>query len=202
MLEDFRYVLLAAALAMLSATPALAQDSGRKLSKNEQELAHMGAEEASIHMHYDGLGDLDPTIWVSSEPFNRTTHGDKFLRAGIRKTDGNVFYQLYMKTSSSRGPARLNRLTYIVNDKLKVATIDRLNTDPDCGRYGCVYLEDAVADIPRADLEELAKPDPSDLEWRMKVFADGGDEETTILRSEIAGFLYAVDRQIARMKGN
>lgn len=190
--------ILAVALASL---PAAAQDQPRKLTKQEREAMALTPADASLRTTVRGTDELDPSVWVSTEPFLKGGAYDKFFRARIDKETGETFYQLYLRSASGRGAVRLSRMTYLVDGKLKIAPIDRIDTDVSCQRYGCTYYEDAVADLPREDLEALASGEgDEDTFWRMRLFGDAvSGVDATLLRNETAGFLIAVDRERERL---
>ncbi|PAL20184.1 hypothetical protein [Sphingopyxis sp. GW247-27LB] len=190
-------ITLAAALAM----PTMAQDAPAKLSKPEREAMALTAEEASLRTLVRGTDALDPGVWVSTEPFLKGNADDKFFRALIDKETGKTTYQLYLRSTSSRGPLRLSRMTYLIDGKLKTVPIERLDTDVSCRGYGCTYFEDAIAELPREDLEALsASSGDSDYSWRMRLFGEAVTGiDTASLHNETAGFLIAVDRERKRL---
>lgn len=165
------------------------------LSKQEQKAMQFTPEQVSQMVEVRGDRDqLEPTIWVSTQPFlKRNVGDDKFLRANIDKTTGQVFYQLYLSGSAPQS-LRLNRMTYLVDGKLQSAKVDRIYFDVSCQRYGCTYFEDHVVTIPRDHLEALAKAD-GDLFWRARLFGQTVQGiDIMFLRNETAGLLLAVDR--------
>jgi hypothetical protein len=191
--------LILPALLIASTMPALAQEA--KLSKQERTAMAMTAEEASLRTSIRGTDALDPGVWVSTEPFLKAGADDKFFRALIDKETGKTVYQLYLKSTSSRGPLRLSKMTYLIDGKLKSATIDRIGTDVSCRERGCIYFEDAIAELPRDDLEALAKSGgQADYFWPMRLFGEAvAGIDTALLRNETAGFLIAVDRERQRL---
>lgn len=184
-------VCLAASLLSASA-PAVAQ---MLISPEERARAALGPETVAALSEVKGSNDpLEPSIWISTRPFASKKYADdKFFRANIDKTTGNVFYQVYIQISSRNGN-RFDRMTYLVGGKLRTAKVERVSFDVDCQRYGCTHYEDFVAEIPREDLDALAA-DASQTFWKGRLFGpsiQGVDLE--ILRNETAGFLEAVDR--------
>lgn len=175
--------------------------SAPKLSKAEAAVAALTPEQVSDRVKVTGTDQLDPTLWVSTKPLLDHPGADKFLRAAIDKTSGKVSYQIYFQSASSRGPLRLSKLTYLIDGQLKASAITVIGTDVSCQRWGCIHYEDAIADLPRQDLEALSRGStPEDDSWRMRLFGnavEGGD--TQMFRNEIAGFLIAVDRQLATL---
>lgn len=193
---------LAIATALIVA-PVGAAEPAMKLSKAEQVALAMPAAEAALRVKVTGLDELDPNVWVSTEPFLKGPVDDKFFRAMINKSTGEVVYQIYLRSTSSRGPLRLSKMTYLVDGALKSASIEHASTDVSCGqaRYGCTHFEDSIADIPREDLEFLMKSNAAtDNFWRMRLFGPAvTGVDTLFLRNETAGFLIAVDRERKRL---
>lgn len=179
-------------LTLLFHGPALAQQP----TKAERDAMALSGEQASHRMSLRGVLDLDPALWVSSEPFLKGNADDKFFRARIDKETGQVTYQVYLR-STSRRPPRLSKMTYLIDGKLKSADIDIVGSDVSCHRYGCTHFEDGVAEIPRADLDALAAGEGPT--WQTKLFGKSIEGITTqFLRNETAGFLMSVDRALAR----
>lgn len=192
-----RLFILAVALVSL---PAAAKDQPRKLTKQEREAMALTPADASLATTVRGMDELDPSVWVSTEPFLKGGAFDRFFRAIIDKETGSTIYQLYFRSASSRGPIRLSKMTYLVHGRLKSASIERIDVDVSC-RNGCMYFEDAVASLPRDDLEALAldRGDGNPF-WRMRLFNDAVDgADAQLLRNETAGFLIAVDRERERL---
>ena len=189
---------LAVALVSL---PVAAQEQPRKPTKQEREAMALTPADASLRTTVRGTDELDPSVWVSTEPFLKGGAYDKFFRARIDKENGETFYQLYLRSASNRDALRLSRMTYLIGGKLKTAAIDRIDTDVSCQRYGCTYYEDAVANLPREDLEALASGEGDEQPfWRMRLFGDTvSGTDAVILRNETAGFLMAVDRERERL---
>ncbi|MGR4892239.1 hypothetical protein ACIPPQ_14520 [Sphingopyxis sp. LARHCG72] len=193
-----RSVVIATAL---FAAPASAAEPVMKLSKAEQAALAMPAADAALRVKVTGLDELDPNVWVSTEPFLKGSVDDKFFRAMIDKSTGEVVYQIYLRSTSSRGPLRLSKMTYLVDGTLRSASIERIGTDVSCQRHGCTHFEDAIASVPREDLEALAKgSDEADTFWKMRLFGDAvSGIDSASLRNETAGFLIAVDRERKRL---
>jgi hypothetical protein len=144
-----------------------------------------------------GTAPLDPAIWISSEPFDKTRGIDSFLRAHIDKADGKVTYQIYIVTRTTRDAFRPRSITIMGANGIEQFPLDRVNFDVSCQRWGCVYMEDAIAELPRALLERISSDDFSRT-LTFKAFGDatnGRDGE--IMSAEIAEFLIAVDHELA-----
>lgn len=143
---------------------------------------------------------LEPSIWISTQPFLKARFGgDRFLRANIDKVSGKVFYQLYVSAAFSQS-MRFNRMTYLVDGKLKSATADRIYYDVSCQRYGCSHYEHYVVELPRSDLEALAG-EASDPSWQARFFGQAVDGvDLLVLDNETAGFLLAVDQVLTRVQ--
>lgn len=176
----------------LHAAPSLAQE---KVSK--QELVAMRSTPEQVAQMVEVRGDrdqLEPTVWVSTQPFLKRKIGDdKFLRANIDKLTGDVFYQLYLSGSAPQS-LRLDRMTYLVDGELQSAKVDRIYFDVSCQRYGCTHFEDYVVTIPRDHMEALSKGE-GDLSWRARLFGQTTEGiDIMFLRNETAGLLLAVDR--------
>ena len=132
------------------------------------------------------------------------TNGDKFMRAFIDKNTREVRYQLYLWTSyQAQQAARMNRLNYESQDGPGQAELHLIDTQViGCGRYGCTYQEHIAADIPVETLRWVAsQAQPGvDQSWQVRVFAQSGEAiNTGILRTEVAGILLAVERQLASL---
>lgn len=193
-----RLLIFAWGLASANA-PALAEAPTQKLSKPEREAMALTDEQASFRTSVKGTDALDPTLWVTTEPFLTGRAADKFFRALINKETGETTYQLYFRSASGRGALRLSKMTYLIDGTLRSVPIERINVDVSCRQRSCTYFEDAIAELPRADIEALANP-AADEFWRMRLFGDTTTgEDTTFLRNETAGFLIAVDRERKRL---
>lgn len=191
-----------AACSMLSFAGLAHADAGdRKLSKEERRAMALTPEQAATKIEITGTGDLDPLAWVSTKPFLES-EDDKFLRAVIDKESGQVVYQLYL-LSSTRAPLRIRKMTYAIDGELRSVPVERIFFDVSCQRYGCTYYEEAIAVLPRNDLEALAEglgaPGAGGASWRMRLFGDLAEGiDTQLLRNETRGFLIAVDREAQR----
>lgn len=188
------------AASMLLASPALAQELPKGMSKQEREAMALTSEQASGKTMVRGGDDLDPSLWITTEPFLSGGADDKFLRAMVDKATGRTIYQLYLKSTSRRGALRLSRMTYLVDGALRTATVERIGTDVSC-RNGCAYFEDFIVELTRADIEALAKSNGTgDFYWRMRFFGDAvSGLDSMMMKNETAGFLIAVDRERSRL---
>ena len=176
---------------LLCSSTAIAEP---RLTKEERRAMELSSAQVASLVEVKGLSDpLEPGVWVSSQPvLSRKRGGDKFFRAYFDKTDGTGFYQVYMQSVSSESLG-LKRMTYLVDGKLQSASIDRVNFDVDCSRYGCSYYEDYVAEIPQEHLKVLAQA--SATSWTARLFGTSTTgSDTQFLTNETAGFLLAVDR--------
>lgn len=183
----------------LAGAPVLAQVPAQKLSKPEREAMALTAEQASFRTSVSGADALGPGVWVSTEPFLSGRADDKFLRALIDKETGDTTYQLYLRSSSGRGAFRPSKLTYLINGAPRSAPVERIDVDVSCRHRNCTYFEDAIADLPRADLEALANNGANDF-WQMRLFGETvTGVDTAMLRNETAGLLIAVDRERKRL---
>jgi hypothetical protein len=194
MIRSFQYVV---ALALLS-SPSIAA----KPTKAEQRALATSIENISFSVEITGTGPLDPDMWVSTQPFFKTLGGDIFARAVINKKTREVTYQLYLVTASRGNALRPTRLTFEMPDGLAETTLNRVNFDPNCSRYGCTIYEDSIGTFSRAQFDIVAAlaVDGDPKIWRMKVFGDSAEgQETGILGSEVAGLLIAVDRKLASL---
>lgn len=172
-----RLVYRALLLGSLAASPALAKPGGG--------------------ISVTGTGQLDPAIWVSTQPFARSDNGDQFLRAYIDKATGEASYQLYVVTRTTRDAFRPSSVTVADADGIEQIPLDRVDLDINCHRRGCIYHEDAIAKLPRALLERIIAGDLS-AGLTFKVFGNATEgRESQIHLSEVAEFMAAVDRQLA-----
>ena len=191
----------------IGASPAAAEE---RLSRAEREA--VAATPEQIADRADIQNDpLDTVIRVSTQPVYqqrqgllRVTNGDKFMRAFIDKNTLEVRYQLYLWTSyQAQQAARMNRLNYESQDGPGQAELHLIDTQViGCGRYGCTYQEHIAADIPVETLRWVAsQAQPGvDQSWQVRVFAQSGEAiNTGILRTEVAGILLAVERQLASL---
>lgn len=192
-------LLITAALLASVTAPAFAEPPLPKLSKLERDAMALTDEQASFRTSVKGTDALDPALWVTTEPFLTGRATDKFLRALIDKETGETTYQLYLRSASGQGALRLSKMTYLIDGALRSAPIERIDVDVSCRQRSCTYFEDAIAELPRADLEALANP-AGGVFWRMRLFGDTtAGEDATLLRNETAGFLIAVDRERKRL---
>ena len=178
-------------IVMLAAAPAAADQPTGKMTKEEWAASTMTAEQAAARVKFNGFGDLDPVLWISTEPFlEYRNQGDKFWRAMVDKETGKVTYQVYLK-SRSTNPLRLSKLTYAINGKLRSVPLERISFDVNCHRYGCTHYEDFIGEFPKEDLESLSVgADSNDIAVKMKVFGDTvSGIDTEFFRNEIAGLL-------------
>lgn len=180
------------AVVMAASSPVVAQG---KMSKQERDALLLTAEQVSQVVEVKGSADeLEPSVWVSTEPFLKRKFGDdKFLRANIDKSTGEVFYQLYLKGSFTQSP-RLDRMTYMVGGKLQTAKVERIYFDVSCHRYGCTHFEDYVVLLPREHLDVLATMEGEPF-WRARLFGQTVQGiDIMLFRNETGALLLAVDR--------
>ena len=185
----------------LVSTSAAAFGEEYKPTKKERAAMAMSPEQAATRLKVSGLDALDPTLWVSTQPFlPYQVRSDKFLRAAIDKATGAVTYQLYLSLLGGASMG-LSHITYAVDGKLERADARRINFDVSCHRYGCTHLEEYVVDMDRATLERLAHGASTDgAYWTMRMFFRSVEgENTNLLKNETAALLLAVDRQIAAL---
>ncbi len=195
-----RLLLFITALLLPISAPAFAQ----KPTKQDRKAALLTVEEAESRIEVRGTDPLDPLTIVSSQPFLKYRGADKFLRAMIDKKSGAVVYQLYLFSVTPKDALKPRLLTYLVGDTPEQSEVDRIDFDVKCSRYGCTYYEDSIAEFPREHLDIMAAgavPGINEVA-SMKIFG----QTTTgypmkLLKTEIAGFLNVVDRQLSRMSG-
>ena len=187
-------------LAFSTPSPAFARD---KLDR--QSRAAMGLTPAQIadKAGVTGLGQLDPDIKISTQGFIQSDRGDRWFRAYINKATGKVDLQFFMETVVSGKAYRPHTLTYMGASGLVSAPVIRINTDVTCPSL-CYYTEQTAVDISRADLEFAAQGAQAgqDITWDSKLFGDSRSDEILTFKTEVAGFLIAVDRQLARVKNS
>ncbi len=195
-----RVVMFMLAIVML-ATTAEAQ----KIGKAERAAIDASPEDVARTVKITD-GELDSTIWISTEPFYqykagllKVVNGDKYMRAGIDKFSNKITYQLYFWMNHYNDWLFLKKANYIGPSGLTSRELIRVASDVGgCSAYlGCLKSEHYAMTVPREDLDWLAKDAKAgtDESWKMKVFADsveGG--EMLILKTEVAGFLVAVDK--------
>lgn len=179
--------------------PAAAQ---QKLSRQDRRAMALTVEQVAEAIEVTGAEDpLDPITWLSTQPFLEKRDGDKFLRAGIEKATGEVFYQLYL-IAQSRAALRPSRATYLLNGEVQEARADRIDFDVNCYRGGCTYYEHALVTLPREAVEEFAScaAPGQDASFRLRIFGDAVEGvDVEMFCTEAAGFLLATDRVLARM---
>jgi len=179
------------------------------------------AEQAAVNATPEQIADratvrndpLDTVISISTEPFFqerqgllRVVNSDKFMRAFIDKRTLQVRYQLYLwaRYSGSRALS-FNRLNYEAQDGPAEAELHQIDVRVEgCSRYiGCTYLEQIAADIPEETLRwaaASARPG-ADQSWSVRIFARAGQAVNAgILRTEVAGILIAVERQLTALR--
>jgi hypothetical protein len=195
----FRHFIYFIGLGALAFKPVIAA----KPSKAEQNAISATIEQISRGVNVTGIGQLDPDMWISTQPFFKTLNGDVFARAVIQKKTMTVTYQLYFVTASRSNALRPKRLTFNMPEGLTETTLSRVSFDPSCSRYGCTIYEDSIGTFTRAQFDYAASQavDGAPKVWQMKIFGDSTEGlETNILASEIAGLLKAVDLRLLKMR--
>lgn len=173
------------------------------LSKQDRAAIMQTPQQIAATASVTGQAALDPYIWVDTRNFLRKAGNDRWFRARIDKATGEVQYQFYVVLEQRRQDFGLSALTYANAGGLAKQEFTRVDMDVQCQRYGCGFTEDAVAVLPRADLEYAAQGAVAgqDITWAAKLFGDSQEGvQIDTLKTEIAGFLLAVDSQIERLK--
>ena len=196
-----------AAICALGASQALAAE---KLTKADKLAIASSPEQIAAKAEVKN-DDLDTTISISTEPFTPkkltifSPHGsDKFLRAFVDKRSGKTLFQIYFWTSYlGRDWLFLNGLNYESPAGPVSAKAERLAGDVTCGRIGCNYMEHLVAEIPEAVLRSVSAGAQAgtDEQWAFRIYAKQAEPlSTTFLKTEIAGLLIAVDKEVLALK--
>lgn len=179
-------ILLALALA---ATP---------LTKQERAAALLTPEQIAASAMVEGAGGLDPDIWIETRNFLPKPNNDRWFRARIDKATGAVEYQIYFIITQQRDAFRARELTFETASGLGRVPVEKIDHDVSCPNSICYITEHAVAQLTRGDLEYAAKGAGQD--WPAKLFGQSDSGEILTFRSEIAGFLLAVDREVAELQ--
>lgn len=168
------------------------------LTKQERAAMALTVEQIADGADVTGTDALDPDIWIETRSFLTKRDNDRWFRARIDKATGAVTYEMYFIIEAKEQAFRPARLTFEGPNGLGIAKIDRISFEPTCYRSsGCWIKEHAVASMSRADLEYAARGAGGD--WTAKLFGESQSGEIFTFRSEIAGFLLAVDTQLASL---
>jgi hypothetical protein len=149
---------------------------------------------------------MDPSLKVSTFGVSKlvskgllasTTYENSFLRGFVNKSTRAVSIQVYHSAVyTGSNWYHLNRATFEDADGLKETSLDRINSDVACGRYGCTYSEDVAFDISIESLEKLAakyNPMRKDQFLRYRLFGKSGDViNEGIPLNEIAAFVIKI----------
>lgn len=169
------------------------------LTKQERAAALLTPEQIAASAMVEGDGaPLDPDIWIETRNFLPKQNNDRWFRARIDKATGAVEYQIYFIITQQRDAFRARELTFETASGLGRAPVDKIDHDVSCPNSICYITEHAVAQLTRADLEYAAKGAGQD--WPAKLFGQSDSGEILTFRSEIAGFLLAVDREVAELQ--
>lgn len=176
---------------------------GQNLTKQERAAMALTPDQIAAKADIEGTGELDPALWVSTRSFLPKRGTDRWFRARIDKLTGAVTYQMYIVLQSNGQGFRPNLLTFAGPNGLGNAKVERIDFQPNCSRYGCTVTEDAIATFERSDLERAAigATPGIDSAWDAKLFGDSVEGLTfSTFKTEIAGFLLAVDGELAKIK--
>jgi hypothetical protein len=195
-----------AAFCALASSPVAAE----KLTKADRIAIASSPEQVAAKVEVKNE-PLDIVISVSTEPFTpkklsgwNPYGADKFLRAFIDKKTGTAKFQIYFWTSYLGNDWQfLTALNYETPAGPVQAKAERLSGDVSCGRIGCNYMEHLIADIPESILREASQGAEAgtDDQWGFRIYAKQAEPLTTsFLKTEIAGLLIVVDREIATLK--
>jgi hypothetical protein len=129
---------------------------------------------------------------------------DVFLRAYVDKTTGAVTYQLYATVSFAGDWRFYNRINYeLPGGGVGEGQLSRVDSNANCGTYGCNLTEDVVFDVPEPLLRALAsvyRPGGnSSWHFKLKGKYNNADYQNGIIPAEAAGLLSAVDTYRARL---
>lgn len=168
------------------------------MTKQERAASLLSPEQVAAMAMVEGEGALDPDIWIETRNFLPKDNNDRWLRARIDKATGAVEYEIYFIIEAKEQAFRPQRLTFLAESGLREAKIDIIDFKPTCYRSsGCWIKEHAVAQLTRSDLEYAAK---GEGEWVAKLFGQSDSGEILTFKSEIAGLLLAVDRELAELQ--
>ena len=189
-------------LLMLMAAGFAGRAEAQSLTKQERVAMALTPEQIAVNVEIEGTGELDPALWVSTRNFLLKRGTDRWSRARIDKVTGDVTYQMYIVLQSNGQGFRPNLITFAGPNGLAQTKVDRIDFQPNCGRYGCTITEQAIATFSRAELDMagLGAQPGTDTVWDAKLFGDSVEGVVfSTFKTEIAGFLLAVDSQLAKM---
>jgi hypothetical protein len=192
------------ALALCLSVPAASA-----ISKEEQAAVDATADQAAAKMRVKD-DPMETFIEVDSEPFYQAHEGllkvvnsDKFLRAFIDRKANTVAYQVYVWASYDGSWAFLDRANLQTDDGPIRAEVHRVNSEVGyCGRYSCTHREDIAIDAPESVLRWAARDAQpgTGQDWLIRIGGQSGvSGDIRILKTEVAGFLQAVDRERQRL---
>lgn len=168
------------------------------LTKQERAAALLTPEQIAAFATVEGESGLDPDIWIETRNFLPKPSNDRWFRARIDKATGAVEYQMYFIITQTRDAFRAHTLTFETASGLARAKIDKIDQDVSCPNSVCYITEHAVAKFNRADLNYVVSG--SERDWTAKLFGQSDSGEILTFRSEVSGFLLAVDREVAELK--
>jgi hypothetical protein len=120
---------------------------------------------------------------------------DEFLRAFVDKKTGEASLQIYFSSRYLGDWIFYDRLAFIGGDgPQSVQAVSVTQETIGCSAYSCEHLEDVSAEIPVSVLRAATLG--TGPAWAFKVIGSGGQGvERGFLKTEIAGFLLAVERE-------
>jgi hypothetical protein len=120
---------------------------------------------------------------------------DEFLRAFVDKKTGETSLQIYFSSRYLGDWIFYDRLAFIEDDgPQSVQAVSVAQETIGCSAYSCEHLEDVSAEIPVSVLRAATLG--AEPRWAFKVIGSGGQGvERGFFKTEIAGFLQAVERE-------
>lgn len=198
-----KFRIFAAAAIFLSGSAGAA-----RLNKDEQRAIAATPEQvaASAAIVDD---PLDTKIRVDTKNFFllkqgllKITNGDKYFRAFIDRKTGATVLQLVMWQTHGSGWQFWDHAVAEGPQGPVELKGHRLDSDVDCARYGCTYMESLAIDVDEGLLKWVAadaRPG-ADHTWKFKIYGRYVEGVPTgILKTEAAGFLIAVERAKSRV---
>lgn len=162
----------------------------------------MTPEQIADTVTVTGAEPLDPAIWVSTRNFLLKPKNDRWFRARIDKATGIVTYQIYFVMTARGDAYRPSFMTFEGAQGLARSEVEVVNRDVSCSGI-CYITEESVSTFRREDLEHAAKgaTPGQDVTWPVKLFGQYQDGvEILTFKTEISGFLLAVDNPLSRLK--
>ena len=194
-------IILVIQLLLFCASPSFAQQ--RKMGKAELAAIALSPEQISslIKITDDPLDTkirLDSSaVYQQRDGLLKIVNGDKYLRAFIDRKTKATLIQVYMFQRHGMGWQHWNRAVATSPEGPIDLEGTRIDGDVNCSRLGCIYTEVVAITVPEALLRWSAKDAQTgvDRTWDFKIYGKSVDGiKTGLMKTEIAGFLQALDR--------